>query len=71
MDLNLELNPDNFDEFGNYIGPDLEDDAEDDVPVARPAMRIPAFDEDEAEEEPAERSNGLQRMQIDGRQDRL
>lgn len=67
MDLDLELNPDNFDEFGNYIGPELDDDAEEEAPVARPAMRLPAFDKDEEEaEEPERTDGGVQRMQIDG-----
>ncbi|KAI9022598.1 elongation factor Tu GTP binding domain-containing 2 [Hyaloraphidium curvatum] len=72
------LNPDHWDEFGNYIGPDLDDEEEEagdsfggrvDA-LLRPGGRSAAYDEDEADEERGEPANdrpgmGLQRMRVD------
>lgn len=55
-----------YDEFGNYLGPDLEDEEEDleMQEVEESNLEEPAFEEPEEEES---REEGSALMQIDGK----
>lgn len=62
MDLDL------YDEFGNYIGPDLDEEDEDDLYTLPQAQPV-GMDVDEPEPtEHTEESSGMALVQVDGKQ---
>lgn len=62
-------NEDHWDEFGNYIGPELSDDEDEDGlqqdQYASTSARLPGYDEDEEEEGAVPEENGDAMMEDD------